>query len=74
MVDLLGWVATVLFVLSYFFSDTKLRILQAISAGIWAVYGFLISAVPVLVTNLLLIMALGITFLLERRKKACRKN
>jgi uncharacterized transporter YbjL len=53
--DLIGWVATGLFLASYGCKDQKkLRIVQAGAALLWAAYGALIGAVPIIVANLLL--------------------
>jgi Bacterial inner membrane protein len=53
--DLIGWVATGLFLASYGCKDQKkLRIVQAGAALVWAAYGALIGAVPIIVANLLL--------------------
>lgn len=51
-VEWLGWVATAVFVASYFFSRPSwLRAVQMIGALLWIVYGVLISASPVIVAN-----------------------
>ena len=53
--DLIGWVATGLFLASYGCKDQKkLRIVQAGAALVWAAYGVLIGAVPIIVANVLL--------------------
>jgi hypothetical protein len=54
----LGWVATALFVSSYFFSRPQaLRALQICGALLWILYGGLIGAPPVVVANALVIAA-----------------
>jgi hypothetical protein len=54
MTDLLGWVATALFALSYLLKrPTQLRVMQAVAACIWAVYGLLLHAAPVVVANII---------------------
>ena len=58
MTDTLGWVATALFVGSYFFKrPALLRIAQMSGAALWIVYGVLIGAVPVVVANGLVLAA-----------------
>jgi hypothetical protein len=53
-VDLIGWIATAVFAASYRCKDPMmLRRVQALAACIWAAYGAIIGATPVLVANLL---------------------
>ena len=53
-VDMIGWVATAIFAGSYLCKDPMmLRRVQALAACLWAVYGGVIGAAPVLVANLL---------------------
>jgi len=52
--DWIGWIATAIFAGSYLCKDpVKLRRVQALAACVWAVYGALLGAAPVLVANLL---------------------
>lgn len=54
MLDWLGWLATAVFLTSYFTKDsTTLRRVQGVAAGLWAVYGALIHAMPVMVANVI---------------------
>jgi len=54
MIDWLGWLATAVFLTSYFTKQsTTLRRIQGLAACLWAVYGVLIHALPVIVANLL---------------------
>lgn len=54
MTESLGWLATTVFVSSYFFrSQGALRAMQVAGAVLWIVYGVLIGASPVVVANLL---------------------
>ena len=56
--ELLGWVATAVFVGSYFFSrPSLLRAMQMLGAALWITYGFLIGASPVIVANVLVLLA-----------------
>lgn len=53
-IDLLGWLATAVFVSSYFFTrPALLRSVQMGGAMLWVLYGVLIGASPVIVANLL---------------------
>lgn len=57
-IDCLGWMATAVFVGSYFFSrPAALRGMQMLGALLWMTYGFLISAMPVIVANILVFSA-----------------
>jgi hypothetical protein len=52
--DLVGWVATAVFMVSYAVrGPVKLRRVQGVAAGLWAVYGVLIHSWPVIVANIL---------------------
>lgn len=54
MIDWLGWLATAVFLTSYFTKQSaSLRRIQGLAACLWAVYGLLIHALPVVVANLL---------------------
>jgi hypothetical protein len=58
MIDLVGWAATSVFIASYFFRQpSQLRRMQMFGALLWATYGLLLGALPVIVANVLLIMA-----------------
>jgi hypothetical protein len=57
-VESLGWIATTLFVASYFFvRPFALRVTQIVGALLWIVYGVLIASRPVVVANALVIAA-----------------
>lgn len=54
MIEYLGWAATAVFVGSYFCKrPVTMRRVQMAGALMWAVYGILIAAYPVVVANLL---------------------
>jgi hypothetical protein len=68
MTDLLGWIATAVFVGSYFFTrPALLRAAQMSGAALWIVYGVLIGAVPVVVANGLVFAAAAWTLLRTRQ-------
>jgi len=61
--QILGWVATGVFVGSYFFvRPAALRAVQMTGAVLWIVYGFLIDATPVIAANALVFTAAAWTF------------
>jgi uncharacterized protein with PQ loop repeat len=54
MADWVGWLATAVFMSSYFAKQsTTLRRIQGGAASLWALYGILIHAWPVIVANIL---------------------
>ena len=68
MTQILGWVATAVFVGSYFFvKPAALRAVQMIGAVLWIVYGVLISATPVIAANALVFAAAAWTFFARNR-------
>ena len=53
-ISALGWTATAIFSVSYFFKRaTVLRGIQATAACLWIVYGIQIHSIPVVVANLI---------------------
>ena len=67
MNDALGWIATTLFVSSYFFKrPALLRAAQMAGAALWIVYGVMIAAIPVVVANGLVFGAAAWTLLRAR--------
>lgn len=61
-IDLLGWVATAVFTASYFCKRPEaLRRTQMLGAALWAAYGVLVHAAPVVVANALLLVAAAVT-------------
>jgi hypothetical protein len=57
-VDWIGWVATAVFLVSYFTkSAVGLRRVQGGAAALWALYGVLIHSLPVIVANILVASA-----------------
>ncbi len=58
MTQILGWLATAVFVGSYFFSrPSALRAMQMAGSILWIVYGVLIDAMPVIAANVLVFAA-----------------
>ena len=68
MTQILGWVATAVFVGSYFFTrPAALRATQMVGATLWIVYGFLIEATPVIAANALVFAAAAWTCFAVRK-------
>jgi hypothetical protein len=54
MIDAIGWAATAIFLASYSCADPrKLRLMQAAAALVWAGYGAMLHAIPIIAANLL---------------------
>ena len=67
MTEALGWVATAVFVSSYFFKrPALLRAAQMVGACLWILYGAIIGAIPVVVANGLVFAAAAWTLLRAR--------
>ena len=67
MTDYLGWIATAVFVSSYFFKrPALLRAAQMAGAALWIVYGVMIGAIPVVVANGLVFAAAAWTMMRTR--------
>ena len=57
-VEWVGWVATLVFAIPYFFRDPmSLRWIQALEALLWIAYGISIHARPVIVSNVIVATA-----------------
>jgi hypothetical protein len=70
----LGWMATGIFVASYFFRrPSLLRGVQMLGALLWVVYGVLIHASPVIVANLLVFSAAAWTAI-RRSSRSSRSS
>ncbi len=65
MRDWIGWVATAVFVSSYFTKQSiSLRRIQGVAACLWAAYGIVIHSAPVIAANLIVAsVAVASTFL-----------
>lgn len=71
MIDLIGWLATALFVSSYFLGTSALRRMQMLGALAWMTYGILLGAPPVIVANALVLIAAAWTM---RRGRAAESD
>jgi hypothetical protein len=71
--DMVGWIATAVFVASYFFSKpAMLRGLQMLGAALWMAFGVLIASKPVIAANVLVFAAAGWTLMRERGRSVGR--
>jgi hypothetical protein len=72
MADWVGWLATAIFLTSYFFKRPgTLRRIQGVGALAWLVYGVLIHAPPVIVANAMVAgTAIWSSFLRSRQEAA----
>ena len=62
MSDLVGWLATAIFAVSYFVRDPgKMRWVQACAAVCWMIYGILLHATPVIAANLIVVTLAAFT-------------
>ena len=52
--DWIGWLATAVFLVSYFTrTPVGLRRVQGVAAGLWALYGVMIHSLPIIGANIL---------------------
>jgi hypothetical protein len=72
MADWVGWLATGIFMTSYFFKrPVTLRRIQGVGALAWLAYGVLIHAQPVIVANAMVAgTAIWSSFLRSRQEAA----
>ncbi len=67
MFEWIGWVATAVFAISYFFhKPSALRRVQALAALLWIGYGIIIKAPPVIVANVV-VAVVAIVSSVQRR-------
>lgn len=71
MLEWMGWIATALFALSYVFKTPKalLRV-QLLAALVWISYGWSIHSRPVIVANLVVAVAAGLSSVRASGRKA----
>jgi Bacterial inner membrane protein len=62
--DLIGWLATSIFAVSYFVRNpATMRWIQALAAVCWIVYGVVLHATPVIVANVIVVTLAALTAL-----------
>jgi hypothetical protein len=67
LADAMGWIATAVFVASYFFAKpAMLRGLQMLGAVLWISFGVLIASKPVIASNVLVFSAAAWTLIRQR--------
>jgi hypothetical protein len=70
MTEYLGWFATAVFVVSYFFTrPATLRQVQMTGALLWVGYGLLIGAAPVVAANVMVVAAAAWTLVKGAERK-----
>ena len=69
IIDILGFIATAAVLSSFLFKDmVKLRVINAVGATLWLIYGILKSDVPLIIVNLSII-TIHITFFISNKIK-----
>jgi uncharacterized protein with PQ loop repeat len=62
--DLIGWLATSIFAISYFMRNpASMRWVQALAAVCWIIYGVVLHATPVIVANVIVVTLAALTAL-----------
>ena len=52
MVEIIGYIATALVVLSFAMKDLKwLRVINMIGCAVWIAYGLMLDSMPIVITN-----------------------
>ena len=70
LIDLLGWVASFLILLSFLYSDIKLRWINGMGAILWTIWGVLKGEGSVIVLNVMVVLIQAIKiYQLSREKK-----
>ena len=65
--DAVGWAATAVFVMSYFFRHpAALRAAQLFGGALWLLFGVMIASMPVIVCNALIVVAAAWTLVRAR--------
>jgi hypothetical protein len=73
MLEWLGWIATAVFVGSYWFRGANAtRIAQAVGACLWIGYGVMLGARPVILANVLVAGGALLSFWRERAMTVTR--
>ena len=64
MSDMVGWLATAIFAVSYFArSPVTMRWVQAAAAVCWIIYGVVLHSMPVIVANVIVVSLAALTAL-----------
>lgn len=64
MSDLVGWLATAIFAVSYFARNpVTMRWIQAGAALCWIIYGIVLHSMPVIVANVIVVSLAALTAL-----------
>lgn len=64
MIEILGYVATFGTLFSFTQKDiVRLRLINGCAAVLWIIYGFLIDSNPIIITNLMISLIHGFTYI-----------
>jgi hypothetical protein len=72
-IESIGWIATIVVVASYFFTNPlTLRLVQIGGASLWLAYGVVIDSAPVIVANALVLSAASWSVLRQRYRQSSK--
>jgi hypothetical protein len=75
VIEALGWLATVVFVASYFFKRARVLLrVQMAGALLWVAYGVLMRSAPVVAANLLVLSAAAWNMVGDRQDGQARAS
>ena len=70
VIEIIGYLAPAFLVLSFLFKDVfKLRLINSVGCVFFIIYGFLISAYPVVIANAI-IVGINLYYLLFKKKSS----
>lgn len=68
-IQILGWLATIVVLLSFLFHGVKMRSINSIGALLWSIWGYYTNEVSVLVLNIIIVLIHLIMIIRIQRKK-----
>ena len=75
MPDLIGWLATSIFAISYFVRNpASMRWVQALAAVCWIMYGVVLHATPVIVANVIVVALAALTALRSSNRATAQEQ
>lgn len=69
-IEILGWIATLVVLLSFLFHGVKMRTLNSIGAILWCIWGYYTNEVSVMFLNITIVLIHLIMIIRIQRKKA----
>ena len=69
-IEILGWIATIVVLLSFLFHGVKMRTLNSIGALLWCIWGYYTNEVSVMFLNTTIVLIHLIMIIRIQRKKA----